>query len=221
MLYADVNVVGSVNVLECCRQYGVRKIIYASTGGAVYGEPQKLPVAEDHPICPLDPYGASKHHVEHYLEVYRNHFDISYTALRYPNVYGPRQRPDSMYAAAVPIFIRRMLDGQPITIFGDGRQTRDLIFVEDVVRANLIAAEHPAAPGQVFNVSTGLETSVLDLIDVLNRLCPGSPAPIHEAARAGDIHKSVGSTTKAREVLGFRAATSLADGLKATLSWMQ
>ena len=128
---------------------------------------------------------------------------------------------NSMYAAAVPIFIRRLLDGKPVTIFGDGRQTRDLIFVGDVVRANLIAAEHVAAPGQVFNVSTGRESSILDLLEILAELLPGAPAPQFAAQRAGDIYKSLGSPAKAQELLGFCAQTSLRDGLKATLEWMQ
>jgi UDP-glucose 4-epimerase len=153
--------------------------------------------------------------------MYTRAFGLEVAALRYFNVYGPRQRPDSMYAAAVPIFIRRLLDAKPVTVFGDGRQTRDLIFVGDVARANLVAAEHPAAPGQVFNVCTGRETTLLDLLDVLDELCPGSPAPVFAEPRPGDIYKSLGSPVKAEEVLGFRAETSLADGLKATLEWMR
>ncbi|HUG44265.1 MAG TPA: NAD-dependent epimerase/dehydratase family protein, partial [Acidobacteriota bacterium] len=122
-LYADVNVVGSVNLLECCRQFNVRKVIYASTGGAVYGEPKTLPVPEDHPIDPLDPYGASKHHVEHYLRLYQTNFGLSYTVLRYPNVYGPRQNPYGE-AGVVAIFAVKMLKGERPTINGSGKQMR-------------------------------------------------------------------------------------------------
>ena len=126
-----------------------------------------------------------------------------------------------MYAAAVPIFMRCRLDNRPATIFGDGKQTRDLIFVGDVVQANLTAAEHAAAPGGVFNICTGRETAILDLLDVLEQLCPGSPAPVYGPPRPGDIYKSVGSPARALDMLGFRAQTSLAEGLKATLEWMQ
>jgi len=126
-----------------------------------------------------------------------------------------------MYAAAIPIFIRRLVEHQHVTVFGDGKQTRDLIFVGDVVRANLIAAEHPAAAGQVFNVSTGRESSILDLLDILEGLCPGAPNRQFAPPRPGDIYKSLGSPVKAQDVLGFCAQTSLLDGLRATLDWMQ
>jgi UDP-N-acetylglucosamine/UDP-N-acetyl-alpha-D-glucosaminouronate 4-epimerase len=216
----DVNVTGTAVLLDAARVAGVQRVVIASSA-AVYGDSATLPLTEDLPTRPLSPYAASKNANETYSAMYTKAFGLSVAALRYFNVYGPRQRPDSMYAAAVPIFIRRLLNAEPITIFGDGRQTRDLIFVGDVVRANLIAAEHPAAPGQVFNVSTGVETAVLDLISVLSGLYPGSPEPVHVAPRSGDIYKSLGDPSKARDLLGFRAQTSLAEGLKATLDWMQ
>jgi UDP-glucose 4-epimerase len=142
-------------------------------------------------------------------------------ALRYFNVYGPRQRPDSMYAAAVPIFARRLLDGKPVTVYGDGGQTRDLINVRDVVRANLIASKHPAAAGQIFNICTGVETRLLDLLDVMHELIPDVPPPQFAAPRAGDIYRSVGSPQKARDILGFQAEVSLVDGLLETIDWMR
>jgi len=141
--------------------------------------------------------------------------------LRYFNVYGPRQRPDSMYAAAVPIFIRRLLDGKPITIYGDGGQTRDLINIHDVVRANFVAAEHPSAPGQIFNICTGIETRILDLVEVLQDLFPLAPAPTFAPARAGDIYRSIGSPQKAAALIGFRAQVTLEAGLKEAVEWMR
>ncbi len=126
-----------------------------------------------------------------------------------------------MYAAAVPIFIRRLRDGKPITIFGDGGQTRDLIFVGDVVRANLIASEHPSAAGKIFNICTGESTRLLDLLDALFRLFPNSPKPLLAPPRAGDIYKSLGSPANAEKTIGFKAQTSLADGLKETVDWMR
>jgi len=139
--------------------------------------------------------------------------------LRYFNVYGPRQSPDSQYAAAVPIFIRRLLENKPITIFGDGGQTRDLIFVGGVARANLMAAAHPSAPGRVFNICTGQETRINDLIEILQDLFPSAPMPEFAEPRAGDIYRSIGSPQKAADLLGFRAGVSLAEGLRQTVEW--
>jgi UDP-glucose 4-epimerase len=156
-----------------------------------------------------------------YAELFTGSFGLEVVALRYFNVYGPRQRPDSMYAAAVPIFVRRLLDGKPVTIYGDGSQTRDLIHVHDVVRANLLASKHTNAPGKIFNVCTGMETRLLDLLDVMYELMPNAPPPQFVAPRAGDIHRSVGSPQKARDELGFQAEVSLADGLKETIDWMR
>lgn len=216
----DVNVAGTSLLLETARKAGVRRVVIASSA-AVYGDSDALPLVESTLPRPLSPYAASKSAGELYAAMYTQAFGLEVTALRYFNVYGPRQRPDSMYAAAVPIFIRCLLDGKPVTIFGDGAQTRDLIYVEDVVRANLAAAEHPQAPGQVFNVCTGQETSILDLLHVLDGLFPEAPGALHAAPRAGDIYKSVGSAAKGAKELGFRAQTSLADGLKATVAWMR
>jgi UDP-glucose 4-epimerase len=126
-----------------------------------------------------------------------------------------------MYAAAVPIFIRQLKSGKAVTIFGDGGQTRDLIFVRDVVQANLFAADHPNAPGQVFNICTGQESRIIDLVNILQPLFPAAPQPIYTKPRPGDIYKSLGSPRKAEEIIGFRPATSLADGLRATIEWMQ
>jgi UDP-glucose 4-epimerase len=156
-----------------------------------------------------------------YAELFTGAFGFEVVALRYFNVYGPRQRPDSMYAAAVPIFARRLLDGKPVTVFGDGGQTRDLINVRDVVRANLIASEHAEAAGKIFNICTGLETRLLDLLEIMYELVPNVPPPQFAAPRPGDIYRSVGSPQKAADVLGFRAEVSLAEGLKETIDWMR
>jgi UDP-glucose 4-epimerase len=141
------------------------------------------------------------------------------TALRYYNVYGPRQRPDSDYAAAIPIFVRQLAAGKPITIFGDGKQSRDFIFVKDVVRANLLAADSDTA-GESFNICTGHETSLLDLLEELSEIAPLPPQVRFDAPRSGDIYRSVGSPEKAAVYLGFRAETSLAEGLAQTVEWM-
>ncbi len=216
----DVNVTGTSVLFEAARRSGVKRIVFASSA-AVYGDSFDLPLDEDTTLRPLSPYAASKRVDEIYGQLYTASMDMEVTALRYFNVYGPRQRPDSMYAAAVPIFIRRLLDGKPITIFGDGGQTRDLIHVRDVVRANLIASEHPAAPGQIFNICTGRETRLLDLIETLQTFFPSMPAPIFDAPRTGDIYRSAGSPQKAADLIGFRAQVTLDEGLKESVEWMK
>jgi len=180
LLYADVNVLGSVNVLECCRRYRVRKIIYASTGGAVYGEPQELPVSEGHPINPLDPYGASKHHVEHYLHLYNINFGICFTALRYPNVYGPRQDPFGE-AGVVAIFTGQMLDGRQPIINGTGEQQRDFVHVSDVARASLSALEK--GDNEILNIGSGTGTSVNTIYKTLAELIQFTMQAIHGQQR--------------------------------------
>lgn len=216
----DVNLTGTSLLFDAARKAGVRRAVVASSA-AVYGESDALPLVEETPLQPKSPYAVSKRVNEMYAELFTNSFGFEVVALRYFNVYGPRQRPDSMYAAAVPIFARRLLDGKPITIFGDGGQTRDLINIHDVVRANLIASEHPNGAGKVFNVCTGIETRLLDLLEVLSNLFPNAPAPEFAAPRAGDIYRSVGSPQKALDVMGFKAQVSLDDGLKEVVEWMK
>lgn len=216
----DVNVTGTASLLEAARKHGVKRVVFASSA-AVYGDSDAYPLSEETPLHPLSPYAASKRVDEIYGQLYTASFGVEVVGLRYFNVYGPRQRPDSQYAAAVPIFIRRLLDNKPVTIFGDGGQTRDLIFVGDVVRANFVAAAHPSAPGGVFNICTGNETRILDLVEILQDLFPSAPAPEFAAPRAGDIYRSIGSPQKAAETIGFRAEVSLTDGLMKTAEWMK
>ncbi len=216
----DVNITGTSMLFEAARRAGVRRAVVASSA-AVYGESDALPLVEETPLQPKSPYAVSKRVDELYAELFTGSFGFEVVALRYFNVYGPRQRPDLMYAAAVPIFARRLLDGKPVTFFGDGGQTRDLINVRDIVRANLVASEHPAAAGRIFNICTGIETRLLDLLDVMYELLPNAPAHVHAAPRAGDIYRSVGSPQKAADEIGFRAQVSLVDGLKEVLDWMR
>ncbi len=215
----DVNVKGTSVLFESARRAGVKRAVFA-TSAAVYGNSTEV-LSEETPLHPLSPYAASKRVDEIYGQLYTTSFGMDVVALRYFNVYGPRQRPDSMYAAAVPIFIRRLLDGKPVTIYGDGGQSRDLINIRDVVRANLVAAEHPAAPGQIFNICTGIETRIIDLIEVLQDLFPAAPAPTFAPARAGDIYRSIGSPQKAADLIGFRAQVTLDAGLKESVEWMR
>lgn len=216
----DINQHGTEILLEAARKAKVGRVVLASSA-AVYGDSEMMPLDEMVPLRPFSPYAVSKRVDELYTEMYTRSFGLDVVALRYFNVYGPRQRPDSMYAAAVPIFARRLIDGKPITIYGDGGQTRDLVYVGDIVRANLAASEHAAAPGQIFNVCTGDETSVLDLVETMRSFFPDAPAPEFAPARSGDIYRSIGNPAKAKNLLDFTAQTSLTDGLKAVVDWMK
>jgi len=216
----DVNVAATVALFDASRKEGVKRVVIASSA-AVYGESEAFPLGETTPVQTLSPYAASKRASEIYGQLYTQAFGLDVVSLRYFNVYGPCQRPDSMYAAAVPIFVRRMLDGMPVTIFGDGGQTRDLINVRDVVRANIIASEHPNAPGQVFNICTGLETRLLDLLEVLYDLFPKVLQAEFANPRAGDIYRSIGNPDFTAKTIGFQAEVPLESGLKETVEWMR
>lgn len=215
----DVNITGTTVLFEAARKAGVRRAVIASSA-AVYGDSDVMSITEDVELRPMSPYALSKRVTEMLGELYTRSFGLEVVALRYFNVYGPRQRPDSMYAAAVPIFLERMMNGMPATIFGDGKQTRDFIYVDDVVRANLIASEHSAAAGRVFNVCSGCEISVLDLLAVIHDLFRNAPQNLFSEPRAGDIYKSIGSPELAKRLLGFTAQIDLTGGLKKTSEWM-
>ncbi|HFC08637.1 MAG TPA: SDR family oxidoreductase [Chloroflexi bacterium] len=216
----EINDVGTARLLEAARQAGVARVVLASSA-AVYGDSTAFPLREDQPPRPLSPYAATKAANELYARLYTAAFDLPVTALRYFNVYGPRQRPDSPYAAAIPIFARRMLAGQPPTIFGDGGQRRDFVFVGDVAQANLRAAESEAAAGETINICTGHEVTLLELLATLQELIPDAPAPVFASPRPGDIYRSVGDPTKAARLLGFRPQTSLREGLAEVVAWMR
>ena len=216
----DVNVTGTSVIFEAARKAGVKRVVVASSA-AVYGDSTAMPLVEDTPLTQLSPYASSKRVDELYAELYTRAMGLEVVALRYFNVYGPRQRPDSMYAAAVPIFIRRLLDNKPITVYGDGGQSRDLVNVRDVVQANLLASQHPAAPGQIFNVCTGVETRLLDLLDILYEIFPNAPKHIHAEPRAGDIYRSIGTPKKAMDVLGYKPQISLTDGVREAVEAMR
>jgi nucleoside-diphosphate-sugar epimerase len=216
----DVNVHGTENLLEEARNSGVTRIVLASSA-AVYGNSDDLPHFENILLQPLSPYAASKYINEVYAGLYTRSFGIEVVSLRYFNVFGPRQNPDSEYAAAIPIFIRNLLSNQEIMIFGDGKQTRDLIYIQDIVGANLLASEHPNAPGQVFNICTGIEISIEQLVDTIRQQFPDSKKPTYKQPRTGDIYRSVGKPDLAGEILGFEPKTTLKQGLIQTIEWMR
>ncbi|MCC7176509.1 MAG: NAD-dependent epimerase/dehydratase family protein [Bryobacterales bacterium] len=218
LTYAAVNVLGSVNVLECCRLHGVRKIIYASTGGAVYGEPSWLPVPEDHPVRPLDPYGASKHHVEHYLQLYSLNYGLAYTALRYPNVYGPRQDPKGE-AGVVAIFTGLMLGGGQPCINGSGEQQRDFVHVSDVARANVLAMDR--GDNEIINIGSGAGTDVNTIFSILAGLTGYTAPAKHGPAKLGEVQRIYLDATRAREILGWTPQWPLKEGLASTVEYFR
>jgi len=218
MTYADVNVRGGVNLLECCRKYGTRKILYSSTGGCVYGEPRYLPADENHPLQPRDPYGASKASYELYLPVYEMNYGLRYTILRYPNVYGPRQDPFGE-AGVVSIFTGQMLRGLQPVINGDGEQLRDYVYVSDVVRANLLVLEQ--GDNQVFNVGWGKGTSVNQIFHALKSLIGGEVPEVHGPAKLGEIRQTYLNSAKAADVLNWRPEVPLTEGLRRTVDYFR
>jgi len=206
-----VNVVGTVNVLEAARRAGAR-VVFASTGGAIYGECAR-PAREEDPCLPLSPYGAAKLAGEGYLGAFGRLHGTPHLALRFGNVYGPRQDPHGE-AGVVAIFLGRLLEGRACRIFGDGSQSRDYVYVGDVARATLLALDGDLAG--VVNVGTGTATTVLELYDVCRAAAGSDADPVHESARPGELARSVLSGTYAETALGFRPETSLHEGVAAT-----
>ena len=211
---ADVNVVGTLQVLEATRRHGT-KIVFASTGGAIYGECEG-PAREDHPRTPLAPYGVSKLAGEEYLSAYNRLYGAGHVSLRYGNVYGPRQDPKGE-AGVVAIFMNRLRESETPKIFGDGTQTRDYVYVGDVVAATLAAAEHA---GGVLNIGTGVETSVLDLYERIQRVAGVERDPEFADARPGELQRSVLDASLAKRELGWEPAHSLDEGLAETWAWI-
>ncbi len=218
MTYADVNVRGGVNLLECCRKYGVRKVIYSSTGGCVYGEPRYLPADETHPLQPRDPYGASKASFELYLPVYQMNYGLHFTILRYPNVYGPRQDPFGE-AGVVSIFIGKMLRNMQPVINGDGEQLRDYVQISDVVRANLLVWDQ--GDDEVFNVGWGTGTSVNQIFRLLKQILASDVREVHGPAKLGEIRQTYLDATKAERVLNWKPEVPLWEGLQSTAGYFR
>jgi UDP-glucose 4-epimerase len=213
-----VNVTGTLNVLVAARQAGVRRVVFASSC-AVYGDNDDLPLNENATPRPLSPYAASKLCGEMYCLAFTQAYGLPTVCLRYFNVYGPRQDPAGDYAAVIPKFVERMKAGLPPVIHGDGKQTRDFVYVGDVVRANLLASEHEAAAGQVLNVTSGRSVSLLQLVDMLNGLCGTELSPTFGPERPGDIRHSQGDGARLAG-FGFKGETPLAEGLRQVVGQM-
>ena len=216
---ADVNIGGLLNVLEAAKQHGTRRVLFVSSGGVVYGSAQERPIPETAPKLPESPYGVSKLVGEHYLRCYHLLHGLEYFALRYSNVYGPRQNPHGE-AGVVAIFSSRILDDEPLTIFGEGEQTRDYVYVGDVVEANMLLSEvepsgGPALDDRAFNVGTGCETSVNELAVTLMRVAGREVSVEHTPARTGELEWNCLNCDKLRR-LGWEAAVDLSEGLART-----
>ncbi|ARA92303.1 UDP-glucose 4-epimerase [Rhodothermaceae bacterium RA] len=215
---ADVNVIGFLNLMEAARQSGLKKVVFASTGGAIYGEPEYTPQDEAHPLRPLSPYGITKLVTEKYLYFYEQTYGIPYVVLRYANIYGPRQSPHGE-AGVVAIFTERMLKGIQPFINGDGLQTRDYTFVGDVVRANLAALKHPESG--IFNIGTGRETDVVTLFRAIRDLANPAIEERHAEGKPGEQRRSVLGYDLARRVLGWEPQVTLEEGLAQTVDWFR
>jgi UDP-glucose 4-epimerase len=214
-----INTGGTLNVLRAAADAGVKRLVFASTS-AVYGRGEP-PLDEDRRLDPLSPYAATKLAGEQYLRMYRNAYGLDTVALRYFNVFGARQRPEGGYAAVIPKFVDAAVAGRRPTIFGDGTQVRDFVYVGDVVRANLLACEATHAPGEAFNIGSGSHTTVRDLWDRISAIVGCDLTPELCPPRPGDIHTSIAIVEKARRGLGFSAATSLDEGLAHTVAYFQ
>jgi len=212
-----INLQGTLGLLEASRQAGVRKVVFASST-AIYGDSEELPKREDMRLHPLSPYAVTKYGGELYASVYARVYGLPVVCLRYFNVFGPRQDPTSEYAAVIPKFIMRILSGRPPVIFGDGEQSRDFVYVEDVARANVLAAESEAA-GVSLNIATGKRLSLNQLAVSLSRLTGTDLEPVHEQARIGEVRHSEADISLARSSIGFEPQVSLEEGLKRTIDW--
>jgi UDP-glucose 4-epimerase len=215
---AEVNVIGSLNVIEGARQGGTRKVVFASSGGTIYGEPaaDALPVRESHPQQPLSPYGVAKRVVTDYLHVYRELHALEFTSLAMANIYGPRQNPHGE-AGVVAIFAGLLLEGKPCTIYGDGHQTRDFVYVDDAVDAFVRAADRGS--GLLCNIGTGRETSVNELYETMAAAAGVTAAPVHAPARPGELARSALDPGRAAMHLGWEPWTDLPAGVADVLAW--
>jgi UDP-glucose 4-epimerase len=220
---SHINVVGLVNLLEGAGEGGVRRVVFASSGGVVYGDPEVIPTPETAPKLPISPYGVSKLSGEYYLRAIAALRDFEGVAMRYANVFGPRQDPKSE-AGVVSIFVSRLLAGQPLIVFGDGRQTRDYVFVKDVARANVLASSVPVAKGgdidaTAFNIATSIQRSVLDLTVAVGKVMGLEPRVEFADARPGELFRSALDVSKGKAVLGWAPQYKFEDGLRELVDW--
>ena len=215
----ETNVMGSLNILHAAKQAGVRRVVLASSA-AVYGERDEIVSEIDTPI-PVSPYAASKLSMEHLAQMFSRAYGLETVCLRFFNVFGPRQSPDSPYAAAIPRFTQDLIDKNQVTILGDGSQTRDFVYIEDVVQGIIKASEVDGVGGEVYNLAGGKSLSILELVGILHRFFPEAREPKYGPARKGDIHFSQANIEKAIRSLGYRPEVSVEEGLRHTVEWFR
>jgi nucleoside-diphosphate-sugar epimerase len=216
----DVNVSGTLNVLIAARDLGVKRVVYAASSSA-YGNTEVLPKTEDMAALPLSPYAVNKFAGELYCRVFHQVYGLETVSLRYFNVFGPRQDPMSQYSAVIPKFIGAALAGQPPVIFGDGGQSRDFTFVENVVEANLLACRADGASGETINIACGTRVTLNELAGMIGRIVGTDVKPAYQPQRSGDVRHSLADIRKAERILGYRPGTSLEAGLRRTVDWLR
>jgi len=214
----QVNILGSINLLEICIKYNVKKFIFASSGGTVYGEQNFYPATENQPTQPICPYGINKLTIEYYLHYYHTLYNLKYVVLRYANIYGPRQDPFGE-AGVVAIFINKLLTSQQPIINGDGEQTRDYTYIDDVVEANILAMNSDTTG--IFNVATGIETSVNKLFSIILDIMKVDVKEVHGRAKEGEVARSCLDWTRAKEILGWQPKTKFEDGIRQTVEYFK
>lgn len=218
ILDAKTNILGGLNILEACKKYNVKKIIFSSSGGSIYGETNVFPTSEENKEVPLSPYAIAKLSFEKYLYYYYKYFGLSYIALRFANIYGPRQNPKGE-AGVVSIFADKMIAGQPIAINGDGKQTRDFVFVDDIVEASILAINSNEVG--VFNLGTGVETDINTIFYKLKELLNYNYPEAHAETPSGESRRSCLDATKAKEVLGWTPKYDFQKGIEKTINWIK
>jgi UDP-glucose 4-epimerase len=216
----ESNATGTLKLLMAARDAGVQRVVYASSS-SVYGDSKMLPKREDMATQPMSPYAVNKLAAEQYCRVFTRVFGLPTVSLRYFNVFGPRQDPNSQYAAVIPAFITAILRGEAPTIYGDGTQTRDFTYVQNVVQANLLACESDRADGEALNIACGERTSLLELVAAINGLLGTDVEPVFEAGRVGDVKDSLADISKARELIGYTPVADFEEGLAATVRSLQ
>jgi nucleoside-diphosphate-sugar epimerase len=216
----EVNMTGTLNVLLAARDAGVRRVVYASSS-SVYGETKELPKREDIKPQPLSPYALSKLAGEHYITIFKHVYGFEAVSLRYFNIFGPRQDPESQYAAVIPRFVTALMTGNRPVIYGDGMQSRDFTYVENVVEANLLASEADGVAGHAFNIACGGRFTLLDLLGKLKQIIGSDIEPIHEPARVGDVRDSQAGIEAAQQALGYGVKVDFDEGLRRTAEWFR
>jgi UDP-glucose 4-epimerase len=216
----DVNVTGILNLLIAAKEAGVRRVVYASSS-SVYGDDPTLPKVEDQTPRPISPYAATKIMGEYYCRIYSQLYGLETVSLRYFNVFGPRQDPESRYAAVVPRFITAALANEPLEIHGDGLQSRDFTYIDNVVQANLLAGDAPGAVGEAFNIACGARYSLMDTVEAIEKSLGHTVKRDHVESRAGDVKHTLADIGKARRLLGYEPQIAFAEGMERTVAWFR